>query len=226
MAEKKKKTSRKKQIHTDPQFERTRENMAEFGRAGRAVKMLKRAFHPVFTNKSDRYMAGRLVQRMARVLRTDGVSDRGERTVGKGNLMLLENFVFNKQRSLDEIFNPPYTINFERETGQLTLVIHSFVPKQRILYAPKAATYFMLTVAAAAIDFDAEHYESDYHITDELVLGSSPLKDIEVRLALPPAMAAPVLTLLAIEFLEPAGRRFSLPDKQFTAMTIVKVFPG
>lgn len=43
-------------IRTDPAFQRTRENMAEFGRAGKASKVVRRFLQKLIAAVSDRRM--------------------------------------------------------------------------------------------------------------------------------------------------------------------------
>ena len=68
-------------IKNDPAFQRTRENGAEFGRAGRAGKVLRTAFRSLSLNAADSRMASRLTQLMMKVIKADAVSNRGLRNV-------------------------------------------------------------------------------------------------------------------------------------------------
>src|SRR3954451_16181300 len=77
-------------IANDPAFERTRENNAEFSRAGKAAKLLRTAFRPIIQNASDSRMVSRLTARMFAVLKQDGVNARGQRNVIDGEAMLLQ----------------------------------------------------------------------------------------------------------------------------------------
>src|SRR5690606_28795908 len=79
-------------MSSDPAFQRTRENGAEFGRAGKAGKVLRNALRPMFLNSADSRMVGRLTQRMVKIIQTDPVSERGERQVVNGNIELLLGF--------------------------------------------------------------------------------------------------------------------------------------
>jgi len=58
-------------IATDPAFQRTRENGAEFGRAGKAGKYLRTALRSLLQNVSDSRMIARLVKEMMRVIKAD-----------------------------------------------------------------------------------------------------------------------------------------------------------
>jgi len=80
-------------IASDPAFQRTRENGSEFGRGGKAGKLLRTAFRPLLLNSADGRMVSRLKKRMVKVVQEDLVSDRGLRNVIDGESELL--FKFN-----------------------------------------------------------------------------------------------------------------------------------
>src|SRR5690242_16891895 len=64
-------------IANDPAFQRTRENGAEFGRAGSAGKTLRTAFRAMLQSASDNKMVGRLTAEMVKVIQADATSARG-----------------------------------------------------------------------------------------------------------------------------------------------------
>ena len=68
-------------IKNDPAFQRTRENGAEFGRAGKAGKTLRTALRPLLIYSSDSKMVSRLTQQMVKVIQADMTSVRGLRNV-------------------------------------------------------------------------------------------------------------------------------------------------
>jgi hypothetical protein len=84
-------------IASDPAFQRTRENGAEFGRAGKAGKTLRHAFRAALQNTADGRMVGRLTKEMVRVIQADATNARGLRNVIDGEAELLEGFDFNAQ---------------------------------------------------------------------------------------------------------------------------------
>jgi hypothetical protein len=63
-------------IANDPAFQRTRENGAEFGRAGKAGKILRNAIRNLLQNAADGRMVGRLTQKMVEVVKADTVNAR------------------------------------------------------------------------------------------------------------------------------------------------------
>ena len=82
-------------IATDAAFLRTRENNAEFGRAGKAGKVLRRAIQLLLQQAKDSRVTSRLTKEMMKVLKADSTSTRGLRNVVDGEAELLEGFEFN-----------------------------------------------------------------------------------------------------------------------------------
>jgi hypothetical protein len=85
----------KSRIQNDPAFQRTRENGAEFGRAGKGGKVIWNAIRVLLQNAKDKRVASRLTKDLVAITKTDTINARGLRTLQYGNLNLLENFDFN-----------------------------------------------------------------------------------------------------------------------------------
>ena len=128
-------------IANDPAFQRTRENGAEFGRAGKAGKLLRNAVKAVSQKSSDGRAVSRLTKQMMTVLKTDTESRRGERNVVNGNIELLQGFQFNINAVLDTTFYAPFTAVIDRATGNLSIEIDGFVPENMVA-KPEGATQF------------------------------------------------------------------------------------
>jgi len=82
-------------IVNDPAFQRTRENGAEFGRAGKAGKVLRTSIRPLLQNASDSRLIGRLTQRKVKVIQADATNPRSKKSVIDGEAKLLQGFEFN-----------------------------------------------------------------------------------------------------------------------------------
>jgi len=115
-------------IANDPAFQRTRENGEEFGRAGKAGKLLRNAIRAMLQNASDSRMVGRLTQKMVEVIQEDATNPRGQRNVIDGEAELLEGFEFNISGKLGTTLYAPFTGTIDRVAGTLTASIPSFVP--------------------------------------------------------------------------------------------------
>ena len=90
-----------KRIASDPAFKRTRENGQEFGRAGKAGKLLRNALRTLLQNARDARMVGRLTKALLAIIKTDTVHARGSRTVESGNMNGLIGFDFNISGKLE-----------------------------------------------------------------------------------------------------------------------------
>jgi hypothetical protein len=75
-----------KRIATDSAFQRTRENGAEFGRAGNVGKTLRTAFRTLLINSANSRMVSRLTQSMIKVIQADMTNDRGLQNVIDGEM--------------------------------------------------------------------------------------------------------------------------------------------
>ena len=129
----------KERFLNDPKFQRTRENAAEFGRAGKASKTLCTAIRPVLNRTQDSRMISRLVQAMMRVIKADRVSNRGLRNVLDGELMLLQGFDFNGNAPLSATLYAPFSASIDRAAGVLEVDIPGFVPDSQVV-APRGTT--------------------------------------------------------------------------------------
>ena len=106
-------------IANDPAFQRTRENGSEFGRAGKAGKLMRTAFRGALLKAADGRMVSRLTQRMIKVIQADSTSDRGMRNVIDGEAELLFGFEFNIH-SLSQIIQNLVATLSEIITGQIS----------------------------------------------------------------------------------------------------------
>jgi hypothetical protein len=228
MAIKKKKTTakgalKKKKIITDDAFEGTKENREEVGRAAAANELIRRAFQPILLNMADRYLRGRLTKITSRIILCDLVHDSGKRVVLPENLYLLSGFNFNRDTRLQEtlLIQPEYFFN--RQSGEVVIYIHPFVPRYSIVSSSKA-NYFRLYVGASLIDFDNDDAGLAQSVTGELAIDTNKVGPVNLTISLPPNSTLPLVITVGIEFYQlTRGTRPSLVDKKFNAMGIVKV---
>ena len=104
-------------IASDPKFARTRENMAEFGRAGAGGKLIRQAINPLLKDAKDTRAVSRLLKVMSQVIKSDRVNKRGQRTVADGDMTLLKGFEFNANAVLSTtLYVAPATV-VDRATG-------------------------------------------------------------------------------------------------------------
>lgn len=210
-------------IANDPSFERTRENNAEFARAGKGSKLLKTAFRPVIQNASDSRMVSRLTAQMFAVIQQDMVNTRGKRNVIDGEASLLESFEFNVQGKLSTTIFAPFTVTVDRTTGNVAIHFPSFIPAEMIA-APSGSTHFKLTLGAAAVDFEAQTFTVVSTDSAYLALDNQSAPAIDLLAQLPAASTHPLFALLVIEFVQDVNNiKYSLKNGAFNACAIVKV---
>ena len=142
----------KERIKNDPAFQRTRENGSEFGRAGKAGRMLRTALRLMVQNASDSKVASRLTKEMLKVVKSDETNVRGARKVNEGDLSLLEGFDFNVNGKLSATLYSQYGITFDRAAGTTSIDFADFIPANTIAF-PSGATHMKLLAGVAEIDF-------------------------------------------------------------------------
>jgi hypothetical protein len=90
----------------DPQFARTRENMKEFGTAGKAAQLLRQSLSGLFRKFGDKRVTSRLVKVLMSVIKSDRTNERGFRNVTDGNVALVEKFELNGAKQFILAFPP------------------------------------------------------------------------------------------------------------------------
>lgn len=215
-----------KRIANDPAFQRTRENGAEFGRAGKAGRLLRTALKPFYKNYSDSRMVSRLTQTMVKVIKADQVSDRGKRNVIDGESTLLTGFEFNTRGKLDSTFYAPYTTSIDRATGKVNLDISPFIP-QNLISAPSGATHFKIFSVAAEIDFNGETFVVDSSESSIMALDNILSAIIQHENTVTIESEHPLFCVIGIEFYQEINEEmYPLKNGAFNSIAIVKVDGG
>lgn len=210
-------------IANDPNFQRTRENGEEFGRAGKAGKMLRTSIRGLLQNVADGRMVGRLTQEMVKVLQADVTSVRGKRNIIDGEAELLEGFEFNIRSKLGTTLFAPFTAVIDRVAGTLNVVVASFIPINMVA-APGGSTHFKLMSAGAAVDFENETFEVDTNETAQMPLDSIATAVINLSNSVTANSTNPLFLALEIEFYQEVnGVKYSLKNGSYNALSLVKV---
>jgi hypothetical protein len=213
-------------IKNDPNFVRTRENGAEFGRAGAAGKLLRTALRALLLNVQDSRMSSRLTAEMVKVIQADAINTRGLRNVIDGEAELLSGFEFNLNGKLSSTFFAPYTAGIDRGSGNLTIDIPDYIPGNMI-GAPQGATHAKLIAAAAEIDFEAGTYVVANSTTPEIVLGPQNEAAVSLANAVTPGSTHPLFLAFGIEFYQQVnGAFYPLKNGFYNALALVKVDGG
>ena len=210
-------------IATDPVFQRTRENGAEFGRAGKAGKLLRNAIRALSINASDSRMTSRLTREMVKVIQADTVNVRGLRNVIDGEAELLRGFEFNIGARLGTTIYAPFTASIDRATANMVITIPPFVPLNMI-NAPTGATHFRLNAAGAEIDFEGNVYVVDVQNTIDLPWDNVLTSAITLTCVVTPNSIHPLFLLASIEFYQSVnGSMYPLKNGAFNALSLVEV---
>ena len=213
-------------IKNDPAFERTRENGAEFGRAGAAGKLLRTALRTLIINSSDSRVASRLTREMVKVVQADITNPRGLRNVIDGEAELLLGFEFNEKGKLNRTFFAPYTTTIDRPAGTLEVDIPAFIPGNMIA-APQGATHYKLTAAGLEIDFENGIYVINTSQTAEIELGPQTEAAVLLSNAVTPASTKPLFLAFGIEFYQEVNAQmYPLKNGAYNALALVAVDGG
>lgn len=212
-----------KRIASDPAFQRTRENNAEFGKAGKASKLLRNAVRFFSQNASDGKMVSRLTKEMMRVIKADAVNPRGSRNVIDGEAELLQGFEFNIHGKLSTTLYAPFIAAIDRVTGILSVEMPAFVPANTVA-APIGVTHFKLNLAGAEIDFEGNNIIVQTQSTAELPWDNVLTNAISLEASVTANSTHPLFLVLGVEFYQEVnGQMYSLKNGAFNSLSLVKV---
>jgi len=213
----------KSRIESDPAFQRTRENGSEFGRAGKAGKMLRTALRALLINSADGRMVSRLTQQMVKVIQADLVNERGLRNVIDGEAELLLGFEFNLRGKLGTSLYAPFVGAIDRVSGEITVDIAPFVPAN-MLVAPSGTTHYKIISGGAEIDFENETFVVATSETAILPWDATPTVAVSQANQVTAASTKPLFLALGIEFYQEVNAQmYPLKNGAFNPLALVKV---
>ena len=213
----------KSRIESDPAFQRTRENGAEFGRAGKAGKMLRTALRALLINSADSRMVSRLTQQMVKVIQADLVNERGLRNVIDGEAELLLGFEFNLRGKLGTTLYAPFVGAIDRVSGEITVDIAPFIPANMIV-APSGTTHYKIISGGAEIDFENEVFTVATSETAILPWDSTLTVAVAQTNQVTAASTKPLFLALGIEFYQEVNAQmYPLKNGAFNPLALVKV---
>jgi hypothetical protein len=208
-------------IANDPKFIRTRENGREFGRAGKASKVLRAAFASLIP-KGDARLTGRLLKALMPCIKADAVNARGDRVIQTAALQSLAGMEFNRYSSLNATLKAPIGTALNRSLGLMDVVIPSFLP-EKLVAAPTGATHFRIVAGGAAIDFGTEVFESGTAVSADLALNAI-VTPMTLSIQLNAALTAPVFIVVGVQFYQSVnGVAYPMNNGSSDALAIVLV---
>lgn len=213
-------------IATDPVFLRTRQTMAEFGRAGKAGRLLRKAAMGSLGLPPDFDITSRLTKLMMQVIATDPVNEPGMRTVSNGKVAMLRQFSFNQSRSLRSLFRVHTVPAIDPVSGMMSVSVPAFIPYDAVK-GPAGASHFRIVALALELDFENERYHPFKKMSPEIECRADEVPAFSLA-SFATAQSNNVLLLLTgIEFLvkEPSGK-FRLYGSNHTALEIAETSGG
>ena len=210
-------------LATDPRFQRTRENNAEFGNAGKAGSLLFTALRSSIRVKADSRATGRLMKRLMQALKGDTLSARGLRTVATGQPSLVEGFDFNRHAPLHGTLFAPYTAIITRSSGDFKLDVPSFIPDDAVR-PPEGATHCSIGITGIEADFAGHTYVAASDASAILPLNAAPTAAFSLAVQVTPASTLPLILAVSITFYQEVnGNPYLLKNGSVNALAIVKV---
>jgi hypothetical protein len=210
-------------IANDPNFQRTRENGAEFGRAGKAGKVLRTSIRALLQNASDSRMVSRLTKLMVKVIQADATNPRGLRNVIDGEAELLQGFEFNINGKLGTTLYAPFTSNIDRVAGELSVDIPAYVPINMIA-APGGCSHYKIISAGVEIDFENETFVVNSTSSAILPWDATATAALNLTNTVTAASTKPLFLALGIEFYQQVnGQMYPLKNGAFNALALISV---
>jgi hypothetical protein len=189
----------KDRFKNNPHFSRWRANCAQFGKAGKAGKLLRASLSDQLRSFKDNTMITRLSGEMLKVIKSDDVNEPGLRRIADGNLQLLEGFNFNSQMSLMSTLRTTIGIRWDRRGGTATIIPEPFIPAKQVRQ-PRGATHFTLSGIGVLPDFDKERCTVAIKTSDHLSCNTKRTLDIELMVETTRETVLSLLLLLRISF--------------------------
>jgi len=213
----------KNRIANDPAFQRTRENGAEFGRAGAGGKLVRKAIRLLLQNAKDKRVTSRLTQALVRVIKTDSTNERGLRTIPDGDMALINGFEFNINGKLGTVMFAPYTPTLDRVAGTLDVEIPVFTPNASI-DAPAGTTHFKIVSGLAEVDFENEEFVFDSEETGILPWDAQDTALINLVSTVTANSTLPLLQVLGVSFYQEVnGDMYPLKNGAYNSLGLIGV---
>jgi len=149
------------QVASAPAFERTRENMNEFGGSAKAGRSVRLVSSSVLGKMSDSQLTGRLTGVMKKINLEDQSEPRGYRAILiSEQRQYLKGITFNKNANFDSCFKASADLVKNVKRGIADYSVAAFNPMDGI-NAPAGATHFRLIFGLGVLSDFAYNATSD-----------------------------------------------------------------
>lgn len=210
-------------IKNDPAFARTRENGSEFGRAGKAGKLIRTAFRPLILKTGDSKLTSRLTKQMLKVIQADTTNPRGERTVDAGDLELIQNFDFNINGRLEATLYAPFDVVVDRAAGTATIDIPAFTPTNSLAY-PQGATHLRMVAAVSEVNFDTEEFTYNSGQSADMEISAVEVAASQLALAFNANSEDTLMVVFGIDFYQSVnGQMYAMKNGSYNCLALVEV---
>ena len=213
----------KERMMKDPAFERTRENMVEFGHCASAGKLLRSATGGLARKAKDRRLSSRLQKVMSEIKTLDRDSARGKSQVGAGvatveGKLLLKGFDFNSNAPLKSIMDLPVFV----DVASGKTVVENLIPKEDLNY-PEGATHFSMQSVYSNLDFATGVSNSVVCPVLNLPIDLHVTSVVMVPQAVPDGSGTRIYLLFMAFYQEVNGVQYLLKNGTYNVLNIVEI---
>ena len=189
----------KKRVMNDPAFERSRAAGSEFGRAGAASGLIRRAVREHCPYAGDGQTHARLSKLMGAIIREDNQHPVGERQVTAANISPLKTFEWITDHPLSRSFWAQVGGSMTPE-GKLTISMPGFQPKRDLAW-PLNATHAQLTTVCISARFSDRMVDSVSAQSGKLVKNNAAI-NLALECSVPVHEGAVMMVGIGVEFFE------------------------
>lgn len=209
----------KAKILNDPNFQRVRENLAEFARAAAVSNILKGAFREIILRSKDLRTHNRLYTLAVKVVKSDLVSKRGQREFMLGDHGLMEEFQFNINATWNSTVFAKYLP--QNTDTEVAVAFETFIPGVKIA-RPTGATDARFFLVACAVNPEEKIQPTNLVYSQVIKLDQEPLTGLVVSIPRILVQDAIQVYALGIEYLQEVnGAYYALNDKSHNAAKII-----
>lgn len=228
-------------IKNGAEFERTRENMNEFGGCGVITKSFRAGVAPLLDRMADKRLTARMTSLMKKINIQDESEARGYRAIlvsSKGSLMT--RFAYNTSAQVREVCVAPMEFSHAATRQSATLTVEAYHYKGVIKAATGATHYRFVNVLSVLSDFAYQAATKQYEpvepaLNEKSATVFSPYLEVGTNTSAPLVLTATLsgvtiaedaavacIQSVGIEFAQKVGQEY-LPIKG-SALMIADVF--
>lgn len=213
----------KQRIMTDPAFERTRENGAEFKSVAQDGQLIRKSTGAFYRLAKDSKVVSRLMKVLSDIKKLDDTSVRGERCVQNGlsypeGKLLLKGFEFNQHSVLNYVMR----CNYQLDPATGTFSIADFIPNEH-LYYPEETTHVKMSVAVSRVQLENGTFDTVSSVAQELEMNNT-VSPVSIAPASIPTGEGFLLFFLLLEFKQEInGVKYPLKNNAYNVLHVLEV---